>query len=133
MFPLPTIHSDMARGRRAELIARAERHSLPPDTPRTLAPRPQARGRSSAHRLRSAPKEATTMPHAPTAAAPRELAFRAGDGIEVSLVWSALEDRLTVIVSESRSGERFELAAQRENARDVFYHPYAHAARRAAA
>jgi len=74
------------------------------------------------------------MPHALTMeAAPRELAFRAGDGIEVSLVWSALDDRLTVIVSESRSGLRFEVDAERENALDVFYHPYAHTARQSAA
>jgi hypothetical protein len=134
MFPVPTIHSDLAHGRQADLIARAERRSLPPDTPRTAAPRSHVRRSSSARRLRPAPKEATTLPH--TAAidpTPRELAFRADDGVEVSLVWSALEDRLTVIVSESRSGERFELDAERENALDVFYHPYAHAARQAAA
>ena len=133
MFPLPGIHSDLARGRQVDLIARAERHSLPPNTPRTAAPRPQARRRSSAHRLRPAQKEATAMPRALTTAPQRELAFRTGDGIEVSLVWSALEDRLTVIVSESRSGDRFELDAERENALDVFYHPYAHAARQSAA
>src|SRR6516165_4407475 len=109
MFPLPTIHSDRARSRQVELIAGAERHSLPPDTPRNAAPRPHARRRSPAQRLRPAQKEATTMPHALTTAAPRELAFRAGDGIEVSLVWSAIEERLTVIVSELRSGERFEV------------------------
>jgi len=72
------------------------------------------------------------MPHALTEAVPRELAFRAGDGIEVSLLWSALENRLTVTVSESRSGEQFALDAAHDNALDVFYHPYAHAARQAA-
>jgi hypothetical protein len=72
------------------------------------------------------------MPHTlTTETVPRELAHRADDGIEVSLVWSALEDRLTVTVSESRSGVRFEVDAERENALDVFYHPYAHAARQA--
>ena len=69
------------------------------------------------------------MPHAVTTAAPRELAFRSGDGIEVSLFWNEREDRLTVIVSESRSGEQFVLEAAHDNALDVFYHPYAHAAR----
>jgi len=72
------------------------------------------------------------MPHTTVReTAPRELAFRAEDGIEVSLVWSAIEDRLTVSVFDSRSGDRFAVDAGRDNALDVFYHPYAHASRAA--
>ena len=57
-----------------------------------------------------------------------ELATRVGDGIEVSLLWSRADSGLTVIVSDSRTGDRFELAAKPENALDVFHHPYAYAA-----
>jgi len=73
------------------------------------------------------------MPRTLTAnAEPRELAFRADDGIEVSLVWNELEDRLTVTVFDSRSGEVLVLDAGHDNALDVFYHPYAHARPQAA-
>ena len=73
------------------------------------------------------------MPHTLTPPSlPRELAYRDDDGVEVSLVWSETNDRLTVNVFDSRSGERFALDAERDNALDVFYHPYAHAALRAA-
>src|SRR5215831_13233005 len=126
MFPLPTIHSDLAHGRQADLIDRAERHRQPPDTPRDFAARSEAPRRRSARRPRLAPKEAATVPHVTTNAGPRELAFRAEDGIEVSLVWNELEDRLNVTVFDSRSGELLELDARHDNALDVFYHPFAH-------
>jgi hypothetical protein len=57
-----------------------------------------------------------------------ELAYRAGDGVEVSLLWSRAECRLTVVVADSRTGDGFELSAHPENALDVFHHPYAYAA-----
>lgn len=58
----------------------------------------------------------------------RELAYRAGDGLEVTLFWRKADDRLTVVVSDSRTGDSFALAAASDNALDVFYHPYAYAA-----
>lgn len=64
---------------------------------------------------------------------PRELAFRADDGIEVSLHWNELEDRLTVTAFDSRSGEVLVLDAGHDNALDLFYHPYAHVGMRTAA
>jgi hypothetical protein len=57
-----------------------------------------------------------------------ELAHRANDGVEVSLVWSRADDRLTVVVCNVRTGDSFELAARSENALDVFHHPFAYAA-----
>jgi len=57
-----------------------------------------------------------------------ELAYRAGDGVEVSLLWSRAESRLTVVVADSRTGDGFELPAHPENALEVFHHPYAYAA-----
>ena len=57
-----------------------------------------------------------------------ELAYRANDGVEVSLLWSKSCRRLTVVVSDSRAAQSFELTAHPENALDVFHHPYAYAA-----
>jgi hypothetical protein len=65
---------------------------------------------------------------ATTSADFRELAYRADDGLEVTLLWRARDDLLAVTVSDTRSADRFVLEAANNNALDVFYHPYAHAA-----
>jgi hypothetical protein len=57
-----------------------------------------------------------------------ELDHRSADGIEVSLLWSRLTNRLMVAVTDSRSGESFDVDAAAENALDVFRHPFAYAA-----
>jgi len=57
----------------------------------------------------------------------RELAHRAGDGVEVSLYWSPATGSLTVVVDDARAEERFELEARPDKALEVFYHPYAYA------
>jgi hypothetical protein len=44
------------------------------------------------------------------------------------LLWRQADDRLTVSVADSRTGDSFELPARAENALDVFYHPFAYAA-----
>jgi hypothetical protein len=62
-----------------------------------------------------------------TAATYKELAHRAGDGVEVSLLWRPSDGRLTVMVDDAKADERFALEAQADNALDVFYHPYAYA------
>lgn len=59
-----------------------------------------------------------------------ELAFRANDGVEVTLLWGRRDDRLTVLVEDVKAGESFEVTATAENALDVFHHPYAYAASR---
>jgi hypothetical protein len=59
----------------------------------------------------------------------RELAHRSGDGIEVTLSWDSGDGRLTVSVADALSGEFFEVAAPRDAALDVFYHPFAYAPR----
>ena len=58
---------------------------------------------------------------------PRELAHRTSDGIEVTLLWTKIGDRLSVLVDDWRSGEHFELEPARERALEVYYHPYAYA------
>src|SRR5690349_3639814 len=59
-----------------------------------------------------------------------ELASRASNGIEVALLWNRRADELRVCVSDTRTGAYFELAAESDNALDVFHHPYAYAASR---
>ena len=58
----------------------------------------------------------------------QELAFRANDGLAVSLLWHRVDDRLSVVVTDEKCGDSFELGARRDNALDVFYHPFAYAA-----
>jgi hypothetical protein len=57
----------------------------------------------------------------------RELDYCANDGLEVALLWSEVENRLAVSVSDDRSGEAFVLDVESHNALDVYHHPYAHA------
>jgi hypothetical protein len=65
-----------------------------------------------------------------TSSEPRELASRANDGLEVTLFWIQSTNRLVVSVSDKRTGDRFALPTEDSNALDVFYHPFAHAARK---
>ena len=56
-----------------------------------------------------------------------ELASRASSGIEVALLWNRRSDELRVCVTDAHTGVYFELPARRDNALDVFHHPYAYA------
>jgi hypothetical protein len=58
----------------------------------------------------------------------KELAARQRDGLSVVLHWYPHEDAVTVSVADERTGDRFEIAVERESALDAFYHPYAYAA-----
>jgi hypothetical protein len=61
----------------------------------------------------------------------RELDYRSADGVEVALLWHAGADFLSVVVSDARAGEAFELVLDdHESPLDVFRHPYAYAAQR---
>ena len=65
------------------------------------------------------------------AAIPTELAHRAGDGVEVLLLWDRGDGRLRVVVDDLRQGGSFELVADDgRQALDAFYHPFAYAADR---
>jgi hypothetical protein len=60
----------------------------------------------------------------------RELDSRTADGINVRLLWHPSEDRASVAVTDTKTGEAFELPVRDgERALDVFHHPYAYAAR----
>jgi hypothetical protein len=50
----------------------------------------------------------------------------------VSLQWRRSDDHLTVTVEDTRTGERLRIPARRENALEVFYHPFAYASKAAA-
>ena len=62
-----------------------------------------------------------------------ELAHRQSDGIAVTLVWDRQGDRQAVYVVDSHAGERLTVPVERDNALDVFYHPFAYIATRAPA
>jgi hypothetical protein len=57
----------------------------------------------------------------------RELAFRANDGIEVTLLWQPGTDDVTVCVCDQRAGAYFEIRPAPRCALDAFYHPYSYA------
>lgn len=58
-----------------------------------------------------------------------ELAHRRTDDIDVSLFWDRDRDELFVLVEDIRAGDRFSLQAARDQALDVYRHPFAYAAR----
>jgi hypothetical protein len=101
--------------------------------------------RSSYRQIRSPTKRIPSMvyPHiqyegpahpdqlpAESPAGTRELDSRTSDGIHVRLLWHIDEERVSVAVEDTKTGETFELpVTDRERALDVFNHPYAYAAR----
>jgi hypothetical protein len=58
----------------------------------------------------------------------RELAHRTGNGIEVTLLWTASTNLVTIAVADSHSGEELEFDVDGSRALDAFNHPYAYAA-----
>jgi hypothetical protein len=61
---------------------------------------------------------------------PRELAYRANDGLDVWLLWTRSTNRLFVLVVDSRLDHTFEFDVSAEEALDAFHHPYAYASLR---
>jgi hypothetical protein len=57
----------------------------------------------------------------------RELAHRAADGVEVTLLWSRRTNRVLLVVHDTRTDEEFELVVPHGRALDAFNHPYAYA------
>ena len=58
----------------------------------------------------------------------KELASRTTGGIRVTLRWRKEDDRVVIVVEDPVTEEVFELEARRDNALDVFYHPFAYMA-----
>jgi hypothetical protein len=58
----------------------------------------------------------------------RELDSRVNDGIEVQLLWSDTDGRLSVAVNDTRTGQRFSVdVPDATRSLDVFHHPFAYA------
>jgi hypothetical protein len=69
----------------------------------------------------------TQLQDRPDDRVPRELDYRAGAGLEVSLLWYDSSKRITVRVLDSRTGDRFEFRVRSEDAAAAFRHPFAYA------
>ncbi len=58
----------------------------------------------------------------------RELDSRMSDGIEVRLLWSSSDGRVSVAVNDTRTGQTFSVdVPDNRRSLDVFHHPYAYA------
>lgn len=67
------------------------------------------------------------MPIITTSECRTELAHRASDRIEISLLWNKATDKVTIEIFDPRFGEGFTFAVAGGNALDAFHHPYAYA------
>lgn len=56
----------------------------------------------------------------------RELAHRVSGGVEVTLYWSADDNRTSIEVWQHETNETLAFHVPREHALDAFYHPFAH-------
>jgi hypothetical protein len=66
--------------------------------------------------------------HRPEVDEPRELDYRENDGIHVRLLWHAIANAITVAVTDTRTGDQFEVAVEGRHALRAFHHPFAFAA-----
>jgi hypothetical protein len=57
----------------------------------------------------------------------RELDARAGDGIDVRLLWYAATETVTVSVYDAKYGNGFEVVVEPNEALDAFHHPFGYA------
>jgi hypothetical protein len=64
------------------------------------------------------------MTHTP---ALRELAHRAHDGLEVTLLWNPRSNEVSIDVVDERHNSSFMLAVEPDSALDAFNHPYVYA------
>jgi hypothetical protein len=58
----------------------------------------------------------------------RELAYREHDGLEITLMWNARSNEISVGVVDAREELSFSVLVPSECALDAFNHPYAYAA-----
>jgi hypothetical protein len=56
-----------------------------------------------------------------------ELASRDTDGLVVSLLWSRVNNRVKVVLDDTRIQRQFEFAVPADCALDAFYHPFLYA------
>ena len=58
----------------------------------------------------------------------RELDRRLSDGIDVRLLWSQLDDRILLAVSDSKTADAFSIEVEPSDALEAFQHPYSYVA-----
>ena len=63
----------------------------------------------------------------------RELDHRRTDGIDVRLLWSQPDERILLLVSDSKTGDAFSVEVEPGDALEAFHHPYSYAAFKRAA
>ena len=56
----------------------------------------------------------------------RELAHRAGDGFDVTLLWDSAANQVFVAVAEERTGAWFTRDVRAADALQAFHHPFAY-------
>ena len=56
-----------------------------------------------------------------------ELACRANDGLEITLLWNKSTDRVKVAIADTTVDQRFDFDVASADALAAFYHPFAHA------
>jgi hypothetical protein len=61
-----------------------------------------------------------------------ELASRENDGLAVFLLWSKADDRIKVVVADTKLDDLFELDVPGAEALEAFNHPFAYASARGA-
>ena len=66
----------------------------------------------------------TELPRAPTR---RELANRSANGIDVTLTWDSVADRVAIDVFDNGSGKTKTFAVRPDQAMNAFRHPYVYA------
>jgi hypothetical protein len=62
-----------------------------------------------------------------------DIASRRSGAIEVTLLWDESESRLLVAAHDELTGEDIEIPVDRDNAAEVYRHPFAHAPRKSPA
>ena len=63
----------------------------------------------------------------------RELDHRRTDGIDVRLLWSQPDERILLLVSDSKTSDAFSVEVEPGDALEAFHHPYSYAAFKRAA
>ena len=58
----------------------------------------------------------------------RELDHRRADGIDVRLLWSQSNERILLVVADSKTGDAFSVEVEPGDALEAFHHPYSYAA-----
>ena len=78
--------------------------------------------------ITTAPPQVAEARHEALRSSVRELDHRTSDGIDVTLRWDPLTNRISVVVRDDRLGESLTFGVDPAEALCAFHHPYAYAA-----